>query len=89
MTPTPSIARLVVEAGFAAGGYGLRAEMHDILLALPDWVEDPQQLARCEATLLFCLGRRRAAAERLALLSADDCVVLRTLLNRGKSEIRA
>lgn len=84
MTSPPSIARLVVEASFAAVSQGLRAEMHDILAALPDWIEDPQQLARCEATLLFCLGRRRAAAERLAVLGEDDCVVLRKLLSRPK-----
>lgn len=87
MTSPSSIARLVVESSFAAISHGLRAEMHDILLALPDWIEDRQQLARCEATLLFCLGRRRAAAKRLAMLGADDCALLRNLLNRPKSTL--
>lgn len=82
------IPRLVVEAGFAAVGHGLRAEMHDILAALPDWLDDAEQLARCEATLLFGLGRRRAASERLARLGANDCAALRTLLNPSAAETR-
>lgn len=51
-----SVPRLVVEAGFAAVNCGMRAEMHDILNALPDWLDDPDQIARCEAILLFGLG---------------------------------
>ncbi|VVE55812.1 DUF1039 domain-containing protein [Pandoraea sputorum] len=80
MSSAPSVPRLIVELGFAAMSQGLRAEVRDILAALPDWIDDPQQLARCEATLLFSLGRRRAAAKRLAKLSAEDCAPLRALL---------
>ncbi|MEO2215977.1 EscG/YscG/SsaH family type III secretion system needle protein co-chaperone [Chromobacterium vaccinii] len=80
------ISRLVIEAGFAAVNHGLRAEMHDILAALPDWLDEPAQLARCEAVLLFGLGRRRAAAARLAALPDDDCAPLRALLNATSSE---
>lgn len=72
--------RLIVEAGFAAVNHGLRAELHDILAALPDWLDDPRQLAQCEAILLFGLGRRRAASARLESLPADDCQPLRVLL---------
>lgn len=75
-----SLSRLIVEAGFAAVNLGLRTEMNDILAALPDWLDDPQQLARCEATLLFGLGRRRAASARLDDLPDDDCLPLRVLL---------
>lgn len=82
MHPSPVITRLVVEAGFAAVNHGLRAEMRDILAALPDWIDDPVQLARIEAILLFGLGRRSAAAVRLTTLDATDCGVLRTLLDQ-------
>jgi len=77
---TRSLPQLVVEAGFAAVSQGLRPELRDILPALPHWLDDPEQLARCEAFLLFGLGRRRAARKRLDTLSADDCLPLRALL---------
>lgn len=74
------LVRLIVESGFASVNHGLRAEIHDILVALPDWLDDPEQLARCEAILLFGLGRHRAAAAKLAKLSPNDCQPLRDLL---------
>ncbi|AKK24875.1 DUF1039 domain-containing protein [Pandoraea oxalativorans] len=79
MSP-PSFPRLIVELSFAAVSQRLRPEVKEILAALPDWIDDPQQLARCEAMLLYSLGRYRAAAKRLAKLSADDCVQLRGLV---------
>ncbi|AXE30569.1 EscG/YscG/SsaH family type III secretion system needle protein co-chaperone [Chromobacterium phragmitis] len=81
MQPDPARVRLALEAGFAAVNHGLRAEMEDILAALPDWLDDPEQRARTEAVLLFGLGRRRAAAARLAALPPDDCLPLRRLLS--------
>ncbi|EAA3660116.1 EscG/YscG/SsaH family type III secretion system needle protein co-chaperone [Salmonella enterica] len=81
-TPLP---RIIVEAGFAAVNYGLRAELNDILAALPDWLDDPLQLAQCEAILLFGLGRRRAARARLKRLPDEDCQPLRALLSEEKS----
>ncbi|WP_217482497.1 DUF1039 domain-containing protein [Burkholderia lata] len=80
MSSSSAIARLVVEAGFAAISQGLRGEMCDILAALPDWIAEPEQLARIEAVLLFGLGRRTAAAARLGTLNAADCGALRALL---------
>ncbi|MFM5540443.1 EscG/YscG/SsaH family type III secretion system needle protein co-chaperone [Aeromonas veronii] len=77
----PSLPSLIIEAGFAAVNHGMRAEMHDILAALPDWLDDPDQLARCEAIMLFGLGRRRAAIARLENLPPNDCLPLRTLLS--------
>ena len=85
---SPAIVRLVVEAGFAAVNQGLREEMHDILAALPDWIEEPTQLAQAEAVLLFGLGRRAAAAARLQTLDASDCSALRTLLAQPLKEIQ-
>lgn len=79
MSP-PSIPRLIVELSFAAVSQRLRTEVKEILVALPDWIDDPQQLARCEAMLLYSLGRYRAAAKRMAKLSADDCVQLRGMI---------
>lgn len=81
--------RLIVEAGFAAVNHGLRAELHDILAALPDWLDDPSQLAQCEAILLFGLGRRRAASARLACLPAEECLPLRALLAPPSEEKRS
>nr|AAV69416.1 EsaH [Edwardsiella tarda]7Y6C_B Chain B, EscG/YscG/SsaH family type III secretion system needle protein co-chaperone [Edwardsiella piscicida]7Y6C_E Chain E, EscG/YscG/SsaH family type III secretion system needle protein co-chaperone [Edwardsiella piscicida] len=83
---TLSVPHLVVEAGFAAVNCGMRAEMHDILNALPDWLDDPDQVTRCEAILLFGLGRQRAAAARLAMLPPDDCLPLRALLTPTTQE---
>ncbi|MBT2869679.1 EscG/YscG/SsaH family type III secretion system needle protein co-chaperone [Chromobacterium violaceum] len=80
MKPDSQRVRLALEAGFAAVNHGLRAEMEDILAALPDWLDDPAQRASAEAVLLFGLGRRRAAAARLADLPPDDCLPLRRLL---------
>lgn len=79
MSP-PSFPRLIVELSFAAVSQRLRTEVKEILVALPDWIDDPKQLARCEAMLLYSLGRYRAATKRLATLSADDCAQLRGLI---------
>lgn len=86
MKSSPSLSRLIVEAGFAAVNLGLRNEMHDILLALPEWLDDPEQLARCEALLLFGLGRPSTALTRLATLPQDDCLPLRSLLSPQNQE---
>lgn len=75
-----SLARIVIEAGFAGADYLLRDEMRTILAAVPDFISDPLQQARCEAILLFEMGRPRAAAKRLKLLPDDDCVPLREML---------
>lgn len=83
-----SIARLVAEAGFAAVSHGLRAEMRDILAALPDWIDDPVQLARIEAIVLLGLGQRHAAARRLATVDAGDVGVLSALLTQDSPERR-
>jgi type III secretion system SsaH family protein len=86
MNASHPIARTIVEAGFTAVNHGLRAEMHDILAALPDWLDDADQLARCEALLLFGLGRHSAAAAKLAGLPDDDCAPLRALLKSSSKE---
>lgn len=86
MKSSPSLSRLIVEAGFAAINLGLRNEMHDILAALPEWLDDPEQRARCEALLLFGLGRPSAAQTRLATLPAEECLPLRTLLASQNQE---
>lgn len=88
VSSSPVIARLVVEAGVAAVNHGLRAEMRDILAALPDWIYEPTQLARTESILLFGLGRLRATTARLATLDDDDCGPLRTLLTQTPQEIQ-
>ena len=75
-----NIRQLVIEAGCAAINLGMRNEMKAILAALPDWIDDPCQLARCEALLLFGLQRRKAARAKLDQLSSDDCAALRSLL---------
>ncbi|QAU25526.1 DUF1039 domain-containing protein [Dyella sp. M7H15-1] len=76
----PDVRRLVIEAGFVATNLGMREQMKTILAALPDWIDDASQLARCEAILLFGLRRRKAAKAKLDLLPADDCTALRALL---------
>ncbi|MBJ7262943.1 MAG: EscG/YscG/SsaH family type III secretion system needle protein co-chaperone [Burkholderiaceae bacterium] len=88
MQAPQSIARLVAEAGFAAVNHGLRAEMRDILSALPDWIDEPVQLARIEAIVLLGLGQRRAAARRLAAVDAGDVGVLSALLTQDSPELR-
>lgn len=92
-TATPRLAcglsaearRLVIEAGFSAAPYGLRRDMHAILAALPDWLDEPEQLARCEALLLFGLGRLNAARTRLASLPDDELPPLRAALTTPQS----
>ena len=86
MSTPEGTARLVAEAGFAAVNHGLRAEMCDILAALPDWIDEPAQLAGAEAILLFGLGQRNAAVQRLATadaVDALDCGALHTLLTQS------
>lgn len=75
-----SLSRLIAEAGFAATNLGQRRDIRIILRSLPDWLDDPEQIARCEAILLFGLGKNAAAADRLSSLHADDCLALRVLL---------
>lgn len=79
-THAPDVRRLVIEAGFAAMNLGMREEMKAILAALPDWIDDARQLARCEATLLFGLKRYKAAKAKLDTLPVEDCAALRALL---------
>jgi type III secretion system SsaH family protein len=76
----PDIRSLVVEAGFAAVNLGMREEMKTILAALPNWIDDAELLAHCEAVLLFGLKRKKAAQARLDTLPANDCAALRALL---------
>lgn len=78
--PQVSVRRLVAEAGVAAAHHGLRADARTMLAALPDWLDDPVQLAQCEALLLIGLNRLEAAGERLAALPPDDSAPLHELL---------
>lgn len=88
MNNAQTIARLAAEAGFAAVNHGLRPELRDILVALPDWINDPVQLACVEAILLFGLGQHTAAARRLSAVDAGDCGVLSTLLTQPLEDLR-
>lgn len=74
------VQKLVIEAAFCAVNHGLRPEILDILPVLSDWVDEPELRTACEATLLFGLGRRKAARRCLASLPADACLPLRALL---------
>ena len=86
MKSSPPLSQLVIEAGFAAINLGLQNEMRDILASLPDWLEEPDQLAQCEALLLFGLGRKKAALARLDTLAAQTCLPLRALLCPANQE---
>ena len=74
--PDNSLAKLIVECGFASVSLGMRAELLTIMNALPDLVEDIEQRRRCKAIFLIGLGRRRAANACINKLSDDDRLIL-------------
>lgn len=80
-----AVRKLVAETGFAAAHHNLRPQTRAILAALPDWIADPAQLARCEAVMLIGLHRLDDAAKRLATLAPDDCIALRELIANAQA----
>lgn len=74
--------KLIVEIGFSAVNYGLCDDIKNILIALPYFIKEREELIKGESIMLFSLGLYNSALVHISSLDSDDeSVKFQSLIN--------